>query len=48
MKRRCRSISIHPLEQRGQHLSKTTLLIINDDTTHDATSTSIVTVNMGM
>jgi len=47
-RRRCRSISNHPLEERGQRLSKTTPSIINGDTTHDTTSTSIVTVDMGM
>ena len=47
-KRRCRSISNHPLEERGQRLSKTTPSIINGDTTHDTTSTNIVAVDMGM
>jgi len=46
-KRRCRSISSRPLEGRRQHLSSTTPSTINGDTTHDATSTSIVAVDMG-
>ena len=48
MKRRCRSISNHPLEERGQRLSKTTPSLINGNTTHDMTSTSIVANDMGM
>jgi len=47
-KRRYRSTSSRLLERRGQHLSSTTPSIINGDTTHDATSTSIVAVDMGM
>jgi len=48
MKGRCLSISNHPLEERKQRLSKTTLSTINSDTTDDTTSTSIVAVDMGM
>ena len=47
-KRRCRSISSRPLEGRRQHSSSTTPSTISDDTTHDATSTKIVAVDMGM
>ena len=46
-KRRCRSISSRPLEERTQHSSSTTPSTISDDTTHDATSTRIVTVDVG-
>jgi len=48
MKRRCRSISKHPLEERGQRLSKTTPSLFNGDMTHDMTSTNIVAIDMGM
>ena len=48
MKGRCLSISNHPLEERKQRLSKTTLSTINSDTTDDTTSTSIVAVDLGM
>ena len=47
-KGRCWSISNHPLEEGKQRLSKTTSSIINGDTMHDTTSTSIVAVDMGM
>ena len=48
MKGRCLFISNHPIEERKQRLSKTTLSIISGDTMHDTTSTSIVAVDMGM
>ena len=48
MKRRCQSISSRPLEERRKCQSKTTSSIINDDTTHDTTSTNIVAVDTGM
>ena len=47
MKRRCRSISSCPLEGKRQRLSSTIPSITNDDTTHDATSTRTVVVDMG-
>ena len=48
MKRRCQSISNWPLEERRQCRSKTTPSIINGGTTHDMTSTNIITVDTGM
>ena len=47
MKRRCQSISSHPLEGKRQHSSSATPSTTNDDTTHDATSTRIIAVGMG-
>ena len=47
-KRRYQSISSRPLEGRRQRFSSTTPSIINGDTTHDATSMSIIAVDMGM
>ena len=46
-KRKCRAISSRPLEGRRQHSSSTTPSTISDDTTHDATSMRIITVDMG-
>jgi len=46
-KRRCRSISSHPLKGRRQHSSSTTPSTISDDTTLDTTSTRIVVVDIG-
>jgi len=46
-KRWCRSISSRPLEGRRQHSSSTTPSTVIDDTTHGATSTRIVAVDVG-
>jgi len=46
-----REVSVHeqpPLEQRGQHLFKTTPSTINGDTMQDTTSASTVVADMGM
>jgi len=47
-KGRRRSISNRPLEERRRRLCKTTPTVINGDTTHGTTSTSIVAVDTGM
>ena len=47
MKKWYRSINSHPLEEGRQRLSSTTPSTINGNTTHDATSTNTVVVDMG-